>query len=393
MRLTSMSLASSSAGREHLQASGHFNDGQTAARRRVSVAIVGKRLEFQEREGTQRWAWPLEDLRRVGEERRGEDLILTYVEAPGEEDLADARLVVQGAAFRAALLAAAPQLKGERIRRRAIWRPAALTLLVAVGLVAFVLYGLRPAADAVAAAVPVSWEVALGDSVYDQVLDYFSLFGTGEPLEACVAEPGHRALAALTATLAEGDEIGYPYRVVVLDDDMVNAFALPGGRIVLFRGLIDFAERPEEVAAVLSHEMAHIIAQHGVARIMEQFGLTILLDFVTGGGGVITGGAAVILGLSYSRHDEREADSLGIDLLNQAGIQSDGLASFFERFARQHGGEDAFGEIGNLLSTHPADGERIAASRAAARDGRPALSAEEWQSLRQICAVTESPLP
>ena len=391
MRSTSMSLASN-AGGERLQASGHFNDGQTAARRRVSVAIVGKRLEFREREGTQHWAWPLEDLRRVGEERRGEDLILTYVETPGEEDLADARLVIQGAAFRAALLEAAPQLKGARIRRRAIWRPAALTLLVAAGLVAFVLYGLRPAAQAVAAAVPVSWEVALGDSVYEQVLDYFSLLGMQEP-RACVAEPGQRALEALTATLAEGDEIGYPYRVVVLDDGMVNAFALPGGRIVLFKGLIDFSERPEEVAAVLSHEMAHIIAQHGVARIMEQFGLTILLDFVTGGGGVITGGAAVILGLSYSRHDEREADRLGIDLLNQAGIQSDGLASFFERFARQHGTEDSFGEIGNILSTHPADGERIEAGRAAARDGRPALTAEEWQSLRQICSVTESPLP
>ena len=392
MRSTSMSLASSSAGGERLQASGHFNDGQTAARRRVSVAIVGKRLEFQDREGTQCWAWPLDDLRRVGEERRGEDLILTYVETPGTEELADARLEVHGSAFRAALLAAAPQLKGERIRRRAIWRPAALTLAVAAGLVAFVLYGLRPAADAVAAAVPVSWEVALGDSVYDQVLDYFSLFGTGEPLKACVAQPGRRALEALTATLAEGDEIGYPYRVVVLDDEMVNAFALPGGRIVIFRGLIDFSERPEEVAAVLSHEMAHIIAQHGMARIMEQFGLTILLDFVTGGGGVITGGAAVILGLSYSRHDEREADSLGIDLLNQAGIQSDGLASFFERFARQHGGEDSFGEIGNLLSTHPADGERIEAGRAAARDGRPAFTEEEWAAVQAICDVTEPAL-
>ncbi len=390
MRSMSMSLASSTGG-EHLQASGRFNDGHTAARRRVSVAIVGKRLEFREREGTQHWAWPLADLRRVGEERRGEDLILTYVETPDQEDLADARLVVQGAAFRAALLAAAPQLKGERIRRRAVWRPAALTLLVAAGLVAFVLYGLRPAAQAVAAAVPVSWEVALGDSVYDQVLDYFSLFGMQEP-HACVAEPGRRALEALTATLAEGDEIGYPYRVVVLDDDMVNAFALPGGRIVLFRGLIDFAERPEEVAAVLSHEMAHIIAQHGVARIMEQFGLTILLDFVTGGGGVITGGAAVILGLSYSRHDEREADSLGIDLLNQAGIQSDGLVSFFERFAQQHGTEDSFGEIGNVLSTHPADGERIAAGRAAARDGRPAFTEEEWAAVQAICDVTEPAL-
>lgn len=387
MRSTSMSLASSTSG-EHLQASGHFNDGQTAARRRVFVAIVDKRLEFREREGTQHWAWPLEDLRRVGEERRGEDLILTHVETPGEEDLADVRLVVQGAAFRAALLEAAPQLKGERIRRRAVWRPAALTLLVAAGLVTFVLYGLRPAAQAVAAAVPVSWEVALGDSVYDQVLDYLSLFGTGEPLKACVAEPGRRALEALTATLAEGDEIGYPHRVVVLDDSMVNAFALPGGRIVLFRGLIDFAERPEEVAAVLSHEMAHVIAQHGVARIMEQFGLTILLDFVTGGGGVITGGAAVVLGLSYSRHDEREADSMAIELLNQAGIQSDGLASFFERFAQKHGGEDAFGEIGNLLSTHPADSERIEAGRAAARDGRPALTAEEWQAVQAICDET-----
>jgi len=387
MRSTSMS-PDSRAGAERSQASGHFNDGQTAARRRVSVAIVGKRLEFQERDGTLRWAWPLEDLRRVGEERRGEDLILTYVETPGEEELADARLVVHGAAFRAALLAAAPQLKGERIRRRAIWRPAALTLAVAAGLVAFVLFGLRPAAQAVAAVVPVSWEVALGDSVYEQVLDYFSFFGMGEP-KACVAEPGRRAIEALTAILAEGDEIGYPYRVVVLDDGTVNAFALPGGRIVLFRGLIDFAERPEEVAAVLSHEMAHVIAQHGVARIMEQFGLTILLDFVTGGGGVITGGAAVVLGLSYSRHDEREADSLGIDLLNRAGIQSDGLASFFERFSLQRGTDEGnLGEIGNLLSTHPADWERIEAGRAAARDGRPAFTDEEWQAVQAICDET-----
>ena len=387
MRSTSMSPDSSLSG-ERVQASGRFNDGQTAASRRVAVAIVGKRLEFQEHDGTQRWAWPLDELRRVGEERRSEDLILTYVETPAKEELADARLVIHDATFREALLAAAPQLKGERIRRRAIWRPAALTLVVAAGLVAFVFYGLRPAAQAVANVVPVSWEVALGDSVYDQVLDYFSLFGMQEP-RACVAEPGYRALEVLTATLAKGDETGYPYRVVVLDDETVNAFALPGGRIVLFRGLIDFAERPEEVAAVLSHEMAHVIAQHGVARLMEQFGLTILLDFVTGGGGVITGGAAVILGLSYSRNDEREADRLGIDLLNQAGIQSDGLASFFERFSLQRGTDEGnLGEIGNILSTHPADWERIEAGRAAARDGRPAFSEEEWAAVQGICAET-----
>ncbi len=387
MRSTSMS-PDSSAGGDCVEASGRFNDGQTAASRRVSVAIVGQRLEFQEEQGSLRWAWPLDELRRVGEERRGDDLILTYVETPAKEQLADARLVIHDTAFRAALLAAAPQLSGGRIRRRAIWRPAALTLAVAAGLVAFVLFGLRPAAQAVANVVPVSWEVALGDSVYDQVLDYFSLFGMGQP-EACIAEPGRQALETLTATLAEGDETGYPYRVVVLDDEMVNAFALPGGRIVLFRGLIDFSERPEEVAAVLSHEMAHIIAQHGVARIMEQFGLTILLDFVTGGGGVITGSAAVVLGLSYSRHDEREADSLGIELLNRAGIQSDGLATFFERFSLERGTDEGnLGEIGTILSTHPADWERIEAGRAAARDGRPAFTEDEWAAVQAICDET-----
>ena len=163
------------------------------------------------------------------------------------------------------------------------------------------------------------------------------------------------------------------------------SFALPGGWVVLFRGLIEEAEAPEEVAGVLAHEIGHVVHRHGTERIFKALGVQLLVQIVMGGvsDGLMSSAGQVLLLLSYSREDEAEADAAALDLLAAAGMRNDGLAAFFRRLAEQ---ESDLPEALRFLSTHPS-------LRARARDlarpqgpADPAMTPEDWQALRAICA-------
>ena len=166
---------------------------------------------------------------------------------------------------------------------------------------------------------------------------------------------------------------------------MPNAFALPGGWVVVFRGLIEQAEAPEEVAGVLAHEIGHVVHRHGTERIFKALGVRLLVQIVTGGvsDSLMSSAGEVLLLLSYSREDEAEADAAALDLLAAAGMRNDGLAAFFRRLAERDAELPA---ALRFLSTHPSHGAR---ARDLARPQGPAgeaMSTEDWQALRHICA-------
>jgi predicted Zn-dependent protease len=169
---------------------------------------------------------------------------------------------------------------------------------------------------------------------------------------------------------------------------MTNAFALPGGAIVIFDGLIEFAETPEEVAGVLAHEMAHVIKRHGTEALLRSYGLELLIEALTGsaGGGVAGGIGETLLGLSYSRDAEGEADRTGIELLLEAGLRADGIGRFFERFDEGPGDMPA---ALNLLSTHPSSETRARLADEAGSGGAPAMSEADWQALQVICGPAD----
>lgn len=173
------------------------------------------------------------------------------------------------------------------------------------------------------------------------------------------------------ATVAGPSLPSAEWEFVLVDDERINAFAMPGGNIAVFMGLFDVVETPDELAIVIGHEAAHITLQHGRERISQQMlitGLTI---------GAFTGtrdmeprnrelllaafgaGSALGIMLPYSRQQEYEADHFGLLYAARAGFDPRVAIPFWERMEAQSRG----GRPPEFLSTHPSYGNRVARLR------------------------------
>jgi predicted Zn-dependent protease len=155
------------------------------------------------------------------------------------------------------------------------------------------------------------------------------------------------------------------WEVQVFEDKNVNAFALPGGKIGVYTGLLNVAKTPDQLAAVLGHEVSHVIAEHGNARmsaaLATQAGLTAAEIYAASSGndqaqilGLLGLGAQVGILLPYSRSQESEADLLGLDLMARAGFDPRQAVALWHNMA-QAGGE----QPPEFLSTHPSHENRI----------------------------------
>ena len=155
---------------------------------------------------------------------------------------------------------------------------------------------------------------------------------------------------------------GLEFDVHVIDSPMVNAFALPGGTIVVFTGLIAESDEPEQVAGVLAHEMAHATLRHGLHRVGQSLGVAAGLHLLLGDTrGVVSAGAQLFQLAtinSYSRDQENEADAEGVRMLHEADIDPMAMPRFFEHLRDKEG--DLPGVV-SWISTHPQHEDRIAA--------------------------------
>ena len=179
-----------------------------------------------------------------------------------------------------------------------------------------------------------------------------------------------------------------------------NAFAVPGGHIVVMRGLLDTLESPEELAGILAHEIGHVIERHPLAGAIRITGISVLLDLVVGGDSDIVDAlvqlGGTLIAFSYNREDERTADAIALEILRQAAITPKGLERFFERLTAEAGktveGGDRMDKAAEravtLFSTHPWNDERLKKVRkagAATKTSRPALTGDQWRALQGIC--------
>ncbi|SDH25049.1 M48 family metallopeptidase [Roseospirillum parvum] len=223
--------------------------------------------------------------------------------------------------------------------------------------------------------VPAEWERAWGETM------------AGELGTTCRSRRGHAALARLTSRIAGDLDLRHPITVRVIDDPTVNALALPGGQIVLFRGLLEAAPEgtsgADQVAGVLAHEIGHLRHGHVTQMLVSRSLVGVVIGLATGGDpGMISQGAGWLLEQSYSRQAEREADATALDLLTRAAIDPAGLAAFLETVA-----ENETVTLPAFLSSHPDSLKRAQAIRAhpAPPASGPALPAGEWADLRAIC--------
>jgi len=182
---------------------------------------------------------------------------------------------------------------------------------------------------------------------------------------------------------------------------LVNAFALPGGRMVFSAGLIDDAQSADEVAGVLAHELGHVALRHPEAAIVRVYGLQMLLSLFSAGQGAetLSSLAGVLAVLRYSRAAEAEADEYAVKVLNAAQVDPKGLQTFFARLLKKSmpglspkasNDDSTLGArlkpLTDMFSTHPGTESRIESIKP--RPGGtqpPVLTPTEWAALKNIC--------
>lgn len=321
--------------------------------------------------------WPLARLRRI----EGEGLVLALLVEGGDELPHDpARLVLAEGALAEWVRVRAPQLERRDVRRGTGAKVAGRVALAAaaLGLILFVF--LPRISDLLADQLPMEQEVAFGKAVMGQIEGFL---GGDEPL-TCGAPEGMAALEKMERRLTEGQGLTYDIELRVFDHEMLNAFAAPGGQVVILRGLLDEAESAEEVAGVLAHEIGHVEARDPTRLAFRAAGSAGIIALVLGD---VTGGTVIgvlgdhVLSASYTREAEAKADAFAFALLQRTGIGTDGLAAFFERI------EGMEMDVPEILATHPASGNRAEAAReAGGAAAEPVLTETEWQALRQICS-------
>lgn len=223
--------------------------------------------------------------------------------------------------------------------------------------------------------VPASIEATIGSQMIDEL---------GKETDFCQESEGLQALDMLVESLAAQTDGTYEFRVYVADQEVLNAFAAPGGHIVLYRSVVEEAETPEEVAGVLAHEMAHVINGHPARGMVEGMGYGVFRLFtVDDSMGAELVKSTVVT--HYSREDELDADRSGVELLNAAKIDSRGLLAFFERLSDR--GQEIPGAL-EFLSTHPSGETRKAALESYVHEAKPALTDAQWKALRTVCQET-----
>jgi predicted Zn-dependent protease len=358
---------------------GHYLDGRTAARQPATVRITPGGIEIVLRDTGARVWWPYAGLRQTQGFYAGEPVRL---ERGGEA------LQLTDVAFLTALRAQVPATRRrlhDPARRRFRVQLVLVAAVVTVAAVAALYqWGLPALARVAAARVPVSWEERLGRAVSDQL---------APAARRCVDPERQRRLDAIVTTLLRSrPDQPYTFRIAVLDTPAVNAFAAPGGHIVVYRGLLERTGSAEELAGVLAHEVQHVLHRHATQAIFRQASAGLLMAALVGDVSGIMAfgleGARALADLGHSRSAEDEADRDGLQMLQAAALDPAGMIGFYE--GMQTRGDDAPGML-RYLSTHPAVGDRVARLRALTRHttGVPVklLPDYDWSDIKRICGA------
>lgn len=365
-------------GNETRTVTARYGDGRSAARQVAQVGPSAEGLQVLVA-GKPDELWRYGDLRAAAP--LGRDATSALLASTRHDD---ATLLIEDRGLIGEILARAPHLTTRQTRWRALLPGLAFGAAAGLLVAAIYVLELQPA-KAVARMIPHTVRAQIGDGAVG------SMIGNRQ---ICVEPAGRAALARLVKRVDPGwqDTIG---RVTVVDMALVNAFAVPGGRVVLTRAIIERAASADEVAGVLAHEFGHTEQLHPETGLVRSIGLWALLSFMfTGQPSALGNIGGLLAQLSYTRSAEREADAIALAKLKAAGIATSPLAGFFRRMAAQEssgaGSTERVFRGGELLSTHPATADRIAVIEAVAPyPATPALTESEWRDLRGICTTRQ----
>jgi predicted Zn-dependent protease len=169
--------------------------------------------------------------------------------------------------------------------------------------------------------------------------------------------------------------------------------AAPGGYLIVFRGLLQDTDTPEELAGVLAHEIQHVMLRHGMRLIVQHVSMAVIIAALSGdASGMLSYGlqaAQTLQTLSYSRMAENQADEQGLALLQQAGINPEGMMLFFEKLSHKEEDTSPF----RYVSTHPPTTERRRhLEDLTSADSIPYQAfafKQDWETLRDLCETPQ----
>jgi predicted Zn-dependent protease len=199
-------------------------------------------------------------------------------------------------------------------------------------------------------------EIALGAKAKPELIKEYGGEVARADLRGYITEVGMR----LVATTAEDDPTipNLPWEFTLLDSPVINAFALPGGKVFMSRGLASKMTNEAQLAAVLGHEVGHVTARHVNDRFARQMGSQLGIGLASIFLGTDLSGTQNLVGIalmSYDREQELESDALGMRYMERAGYNPLGTKQVMEILAREAGGKGG----SDIMSTHPQPESRV----------------------------------
>ena len=346
-----------------------FYDGRSSRRHPVRLAF-NDQLEISEGEAALA-SWPFADIRRA--DGTAGLLRVSCVSGPSL-----ARLEIRDAALAAVLISRCPRLNDGVAGRHGVGTIVGWSVAATISIVAVVWFGLPLAADRLAPLVPEALERRIGDAAERQI---GVIFGG----KTCSNTSGRAAFSKLMTQISQAAGIDRPVRASVLDTPVPNAFALPGGKVYLFSGLLAKAENPDEIAGVLAHELGHVRHRDNTRNMIYSGGTSFLIGLLFGD---ITGSSALVfasrslIAASYSREAEQGADDFSISVMHRLGRPTKPMGELIFRIT----GNQAENTL-SILSNHPLTEDRLKHLDDEDRpaSGPPLLTAPEWAALKAIC--------
>jgi Zn-dependent protease with chaperone function len=226
----------------------------------------------------------------------------------------------------------------------------------------------------VADMIPYEWEQKIGSYAFENYL-----LGKQNIENPKVKS----AIKAIVDRIDQFDDSKINYEIAIIDAEMVNAFAFPGGFVVVTTGLINNSDKPEQIAGVLSHELTHVIQRHGLRKLVRQAGLGILLGIVLGDASALSQLIELsshLDSLSFDRDQERLADDGAIKIMQAAGISPQNFVAFFKTLKQLN---SVAGDIPEIFSTHPLTDERIERVASADEPDKVFTFDLDWDGVKQ----------
>jgi Zn-dependent protease with chaperone function len=376
---------------------GSFFDGRTPRKHRLNLRLSPQGIALVFPEG-QTALWSYASIRLLPTENVRQPVRLEH-DVRTDAGTVTEILAVEDVAFLAALHEAAPGalIPEWRLPRHSTKRRLALILiLIAIPFVVYGLwfYSLPVLTERMAQKVPATWERTLGDAVF---------FSLNKKIMNDPANPLRNAIDRITRRLlAAAPDSPYEFRVYIESSEIFNAYALPGGIILITERLLAETASPEELAGVMAHEFQHVLQRHPTRGIIRTLASSMILALLVGDANSIMDKTLNLVGslerLRFSREMEAEADRLGMEMILAAKIDPKGTISMFEKLEAEENKmlgfsgnsarketETAVSEWLEYLSSHPSGKNRVAEMIRQARRQSfqpvPLLENADWKKL------------